>query len=551
MHQADTAPERDLVLLSERIITMDPGAGTPQDGLLVRGGRIERFVARDEVEGLRGAGADVVDVGRRPVMPGFVDPHAHAEDVAKDAFGAVDCRAPECATVADVLEVLAEACREAEPGAWVMGQANLFFDRKLRDRRFPTREELDSISGGRPVAIRAGGHLTLLNSRALEVSGIDAGYVPPEASLSGRPIIHHDESGAPTGVVGEMDSLLPFPTLDAGQIREALRKTLRDEFSAYGVTTIGEISGSRDGVNAMDSLAGAGELPVRMRLYLWAPGTVSLDEALDWRRTFPFGAGEDRLKIQGLKLFADGGYSARNAAVKSPYVGTSHCGHVALEADDLARTLAAASDAGLQVAIHANGNRAQEWLCDVITANGGSPGGALRTRIEHAGNFLPDRETDAKWREAGIIPVPQPVFIYNFGDYFADYLGEYGTRGRFPFRTLLDDGWRLSGSSDVWVGCERGQSNPLFSVWCCVARTSFAGNVIDPREAITVEEALRMHTIDAAWVLGEDGEKGSLTPGKLADIIVLDRDPCMVPTDDLRRIKVERTYVGGVQVHGA
>jgi predicted amidohydrolase YtcJ len=171
---------------------------------------------------------------------------------------------------------------------------------------------------------------------------------------------------------------------------------------------------------------------------------------------------------------------------------------------------------GLQLAVHANGDRAQEWLCDLVQELGGASSGRTRMRIEHAGNFLPRPQTTAAWARAGIIPVPQPVFIYTFGEYFPDYLGTPGRIGRFPFRTLINDGWRLSGSSDVWIGSEREATNPLFSVWCCLARQTYSGEVIDLDEAITLEQALRMHTLDAAATMGEDDIKGSLAPGKFS-----------------------------------
>ena len=180
---------------------------------------------------------------------------------------------------------------------------------------------------------------------------------------------------------------------------------------------------------------------------------------------------------------------------------------------------------------------------------GGSPSGAIRTRIEHAGNFRPEPETTESWRRAGIIPVPQPVFLYTFGDYFADYLGPYGNLGRFPFAELLAEGWRLSGSSDVWVGSEREATNPLFSVWCAVKRESYTGQIIDPNQRVSVHEALRMQTIDAASVMGIESSRGSLAPGKLADIVVLNKNPLTVPVDEIPQIVVDALYMGGSPRH--
>jgi predicted amidohydrolase YtcJ len=373
--------------------------------------------------------------------------------------------------------------------------------------------------------------------------------VPPEHSVTGRPVVefcscHHE----PTGVVKEMDNLLPFPTEDRDSIRAALSSGLHDLFTVNGVTTIGEISESLDGIAAMDELALADRLPVRMRLYLWSPGTLPIQQGVDWKTHFSLSAPRERIGVAGIKLFADGGYSAASAAVKSGYVHVAdhHCGTIALSEAEVEQAVGLTHDAGVQLAIHANGDRAQEWLCEMIERHGGTqrPDGAS-IRIEHAGNLRPDPSTSDWWKRAGIVPAPQPVFLYAFGDYFVDYLGSYGARGRFPFRTLIDNGWSLSASSDVWVGSEREQTSPLFGVWCCVARESYAGNLIDPEQAITVHEALRLHTLGAAEAMGEAEVKGSLEAGKLADLAVLERDPETAATADLRRLRVDMTILGG------
>lgn len=537
----------DLVVVSDNVIPIAGGGG---EGIAIADGRIERLVRRDEVDALREGGAEIVDVGRRPVLPGFVDPHAHVEVACRAAYGTVDCRAPECSTVDEVLQALTAALDVGRERGFLVGQANLFFDRKLREGRLPSRGELDLVSRDVPIALRAGGHITVLNSKALEVAGIDRSYRPPGHSITGKPAVERDDAGEATGVVKEMDSILPLPAQTPEVVREALRAGVRTLFTEHGVTTVGEISETVAGLETMDALAQAGGLGARIRAYLWAPGTMSLAQALEWRSHLRLEGSPDDVGVWGVKLFCDGGYSAKSAAVKHPYLGTAdHFGDIALERDFLLEALPATRDAGLQLAIHANGDRAQEWLCDVIADAGGAPSGSrLRTRIEHAGNFMPERVTADAWRRAGIIPVPQPVFLYTFGDYFGDYLGEYGTRGRFQFADLAADGWTLSGSSDVWVGSEREATNPLFSIWCCLRRETYDGRLIDEDQAVRVEQALAMHTLNAAEVMGEADVKGSLEPGKLADLVVLDRDPRTAAIDDVRSIRVDQVYLGGRRI---
>lgn len=543
----------DTVIVGQSVLTMEDDAAQDFAAVAIAGDRILRLLRRGEIEQAVGPNTKVIDVGQGTIMPGFVDVHAHAEVACRISQNSVDCRAPECGSVADVQETLSAACRDTPRGQWVVGQANLFFDRKLKEGRLPTRAELDAVSTDHPIALRAGGHVTVLNTKGLEVSGIDRNYQPPAHSVTGLPQVERDGSGDPTGIIKEMDSLLPLPKIEGDHLRQVLEDGIKDVFTRFGVTAIGEISETVEGLHTMESLAASNRLAAAIRPYLWAPGTVSLDQACDWRSEFRDNGTRSAFRIQGLKLFSDGGYSARSAAVNHPYLcscqnHTPFRGDIALSESYTREAFEKTMKAGLQMAVHANGDRAQEWLCDVIISMGGAPGGAMRSRIEHAGNLMPDRRTSDKWAEAGIIPVPQPVFLYTFGGYFPDYLGDFGRKGRFSFATLLKQGWHLSGSSDVWIGSEREATNPLFSVWCCLKRQTYAGEILDPEETITIRQALRMHTIDAAAVLGEGDLRGSLAPGKLADVIVLDRNPEAVAIDDLRRLKVERVWSAGREV---
>jgi predicted amidohydrolase YtcJ len=542
------AGQADLVVLSERLITM-AGNQPDHDGFAVADGLISQYVSRQDVPALISAGAKVVDAGARPVLPGFIDVHAHSEVAATAAFGTVDCRAPECRTVDDVLGVLSAGIRDRSTD-WLVGQANLFFDRKISEGRLPTREELDRVSTNVPIALRAGGHITVLNSVALDLAGISSAYRPPAHSITGKPAVERDLRGEPTGVVREMDNLLPFGRLDRTQQRAAIQEGIATLFTRNGVTTIGEISETVQGIRDMDALAVDGGLPVRIRLYLWAPGTMSLKEIAEWPRHLQLRSSPDQLTARGIKVFSDGGFSASSAAVSHEYVHRpGFNGDIALRPEEFAEVLAVARAADLQLAVHANGDRAQRWVCEQLIASGGATGPRNRTRIEHAGNLVPGDDLVELWRQADIHPVPQPVFLYTFGDYFVDYLGGFGSAGRFPLARLTAGGWRLSASSDVWVGSEREATNPLFGMWCAIRRKSFDGNLIDTAEALTVEQALRMYTIDAAYTLGEEAEKGSIEPGKKADFIVLDRDPRQAAVDDIPGIHVHSVFVGGRQVH--
>ena len=530
----------DTIVLGGRVISMHPGVGNQYQGVAIKDGRIIRLIRRDNVSEMAGTETKTYDLGDRPLMPGFIDVHAHSEVVFRTAFETLDCRAPECGSIDDVKDAFATGARNTEKGDWIVGQGNLFFDRKLKDGRLPSRKELDSVSTDHPIALRAGGHISVLNSKALEVAGIDRNYLPPTYSVTGPPQVERDEHGNPTGVVKEMDALLPLPGVEKSRLKDAFIEGLDKYFTRFGVTTIGEISETIDGIQTFSELAEAGKLPLAYRIYLWAPGTMKLEEACNWQQHFNIRASEHDVRIQGLKLFADGGFSAKSAAVTCPYLGTNGvCGDIAFAKYFFRRAVEQTLDNSMQLSVHANGNRAQEWLCARLLELGGATSGRTRMRIEHAGNLMPRSETMDWWARAGIIPVPQPVFLYTFGEYFEDYLGDFGRKGRFQFKSLMAQGWRLNASSDVWIGSEPEATNPMFSVWCCVKRQTYSGGYIDQEEALNLEDALRMHTLDSAAALGEDDVRGSLAPGKFADVIAFEHDPFDVPVDDLRSLKVD------------
>ncbi len=531
---------------SHHLLTLADDEVDGPGGVVVRDSRIAQVVRGDDVARAAEQCDHVIDLGSRTLMPGFVDPHAHAEVATMATYQMVDVRVPRCPDIASVLATLREHLGEAREG-WLVAQANLFFDQKLADRRFPTRDELDTVSTEVAIIVRAGGHLSILNSRALELAGLDENYQSVEYSVTGKPSVERDDEGRPTGVITEMDKLLPLPDLGPAEARAAVESGIRDLFTSRGVTTIGEISESIDrGLRVFDDAIAAGRIHARMHIYLWTPGTVSIDEACDYASWADLKAPTDRLKIQGVKAFADGGYSAARAALSRPYTtGDGHnCGEIAVSTEDLVEMARRTHEVGLQLAIHANGDHAQMHVCDALAK--AAVEGEPRIRIEHAGNFVPDYEQlDDAWRRANIVPVPQPVFIQNFAEFLPDYVGEYARDLQFPLRRMIDDGWAVSGSSDVWVGSEAGQTNPFVSIASCVGRRTFHGHRLNPDQATTMLEALRMHTLGGAFALGEETSRGTLEPGKFADLIAIDRNPLTTDPDDLVDIAVDHVFLGG------
>ncbi|WP_197420057.1 amidohydrolase [Mycobacterium sp. NAZ190054] len=534
-----------------RIVSVTGGADA--EAVVIRDGRIAEVGSRRIAEDARAAGIEVRDVGDRAVVPGFVDPHIHLELLATARGRAVDCRVPGCKTIADVLDRLTAATADIGDGDWLLGYGNLFFDQKLAERRLPTRAELDRVSTTVPIQIACGGHTSVLNSRALELAQVER-FLNGAAGLWGSPVVQLDDNGVPTGVVSEIDQLLPVPPMDKAEVRRHLTDTYAELFTAYGVTTFGEMLSSFDNAEVMDDLVGSGDMAARGVLYPLVPSAGPLEEVCEWISSYRSKAGADRMRAAGAKLFADGGYSARNAATRTPYVAEhapypGYKGRLNMTQADVLRAVHATRRHDVQVAIHANGPRAQDEIVAALLSLPG-PHDHRPVRIEHAGNLVNDRADLERFRRANVVPVLQPVFLYNFmADFVPMLLGDGGLQGRLPLRSMLDDGVGPVASSDVGPGAEIEQSNPLFSIWECMARRSYWGLHIEPEQAISFTEALRLHTIEGARSLGMEGTVGSIEVGKWGDIAVLDRDPRTGSLDDVRNTRVDEVFLAGVSVH--
>ena len=554
-----TAAAGDFAVRGDRLFTMDGTLQSQPGTVLVSDGRITEVLPPCTPAP---SGIPVLDAGTRPVLPGFVDPHMHLEMMATAMHGAVDCHTPPCESIDDMLTALREhaSLRDAR-GGWLVGQGGLFAARRLADQRLPTRHDLDKVPGGFPIALRFGAHVTVVNTRGLELAAARGIPVPGRRGLGRRPALTGDQHvcldarGEPSGELHELFHALPVPPLTAGQLRQALAETARAHLTRHGVTTIGEITNTTLGMRAMAELAGTQAMPMTVQALAWAPGTLSLSEAFSprLRERFP-GTGD--YTVRGVKLFIDGGFSAGGAAVLRPYRRSTSLGRLAYGRAELAGLVRRADDYGLQVAAHVNGERAQRLLCeatsDARAGCGDSTGrldeGVLPVRLEHAGNLVTSPDTTRFWAAAGALPIVTAGFIWTMGTFIAESAGDYTKPGLFPFRDLIDGGWALAGSSDC-AASEFRHANPMFGVQCAVTRRSCMGEDIAPEQAITVPEALAMHTAWAARVMGLAGKAGCLRPGARADLVVLPADPRLTAPGRLSELTPDLVLRGGQTVH--
>jgi predicted amidohydrolase YtcJ len=517
-------PVASLVLTGGKIYTQDADDRIAAAVAIVEN-RIAVVGRDDQVSEWIGPSTEIVDLAGRTVIPGFIDAHNHVELATHaDAFW-LDVRG---VSRGAVLDRVREAADTRPHGEWIVGQGTYGMD-------MPTRSELDAAAPHNPVAVRWSMHKLIANSAALIRAGIARETAAPAGSR-----IEYDETGEPTGFLEEGFDLLRIPWAPDEALKEALRKTLEEQFLSRGITTVYELPASAGGVRCYQQLAREARLPVRLTLNITiAPGhqpLLTLDELL--KTGLQTGFGDDWLRLGAVKIFTDGDEAAAFAGDR---LGDrpARWGVIPRTFQELARTVANAMGGGLQVWIHAIGGVAQEMALDAI-AEGvrAHPGRDHRARIEHIANDVTDWSQLDRMADLGVIPVPTAAFMY--GD--VDDLPSGGRK--YIYRTLLDRGFRPPGNADT-AGTQPFAINPFYGIYCMVARRNKNGDLVSPEEAISVREAIRIYTQHSAYAGFEETRKGSIEIGKLADLVVLPADPTGISAEELLELQVDLTIVDG------
>lgn len=524
----------DLVFMNGAVITIDE-ARPEAKAVAVVGNRIARVGSDEEVRAEIGAGTRVVDLAGRALLPGFNDNHTHPISYGI-GLGLIDARPATQSTLAGLQEAFRAAARQGANGRgdWLLARG--YDDSRLDVGRHPTRQELDEATGGRPAFLtRTCGHLGVANSAALARAGVTATTPDPEGGQ-----IDRDAHGEPTGLLRETAMRLvqeQIPRTTRAGMKDALRAA-GERFLAYGITSVGEASiRTSDELAAYQELAREGELPVRVFTMMLIDDTLDALAGLGMRT----GWGDDWLRIGPAKLFQDGSGGGRTAAMFAEYVNDpGNRGITIYDQEGLDERFARAHAAGFQLAAHAIGDRAITMILDAYEkALAKQPKRDHRFRIEHCGMCTP-RIID-RLAAMEIVAVPQPNFIYELGDSYIRNFTEEQLALSYPGRTWFDRGIVAVGSSDVpVVDC-----NVLRNLCSAVTRLTATGQRMGPEQGVTIEEALRMFTLHGAFASFEEGSKGTITPGKLADLVVLSEDPRGVAAETLPGLSVEMTVVDG------
>lgn len=525
--------EVSLAVVNARVWTAD--ARRPwAEAVAVSGDRIAAVGSSAEVRKLAGPDTRVIDAAGRMVVPGFFDAHLHFID-GGHTLASVQLR--DAQTPEEFIRRIREFAATMPAGAWITGGN---WDHENWGGELPTRWWIDSVTPNNPVWInRLDGHMSLANSAALALAGVTSATADVEGG-----VIERTAEGEPTGILkdnakGLVNRVMPpvHPELDDRALDAAM-----DYVSALGITSVVSMGTWHD-LEVFRRAHDTGRL--RTRVYAAVPLST-------WQRlrddVAARGRGDAWLKTGGLKAYVDGSLGSRTAAKLAPYADApDETGVFVTRPDSLYEWIRGADAAGLHVMVHAIGDAANRTQLDIFERVARENGPKdRRFRIEHAQHLSP--EDARRFSSLNVIASMQPYHAIDDGRWAERRLGPQRIKESYVFRSLLDSGARLAFGSDWDVE----PATPLGGIYAAVTRRTLDDRNPDgwiPEEKISVEEALRAYTIDAAYAEFAESEKGSLERGKLADLVILERDITQVPPETIRDVRVMITVVGGRVVY--
>jgi predicted amidohydrolase YtcJ len=532
----------DMILKNGNIMTMDDSSPNAE-ALAIQFGRIYRLGETWEIEKTADEKTEVIDLKGRTVLPGFIDSHNHFCLYAMLTDQA-DCRRTAgCLRSEDVLEALRIKAKKTPPGGWVMGWG--YAPYLLDDKKELTRKELDGITRDHAIClVHVSIHGAVLNSRALGELGFNKNTPDP---MGGK--IHRDSDGNPNGIISESAFMGPlffyspsiYTKIMDGYDRDGKMQMMERcarRHHQLGIVGVHDPFVDAQTLGIYQEAVELGNFRFRINAYIsnhWSAPLISA--AL--RRGF----GSDWLKIGAIKIFLDGGMSSRTAAVFEPYVGENGgTGILNYDQGGINEEILKFDRAGYQISVHAQGDRALDMLLRAFerTMKQGNP---LRHHIVHAGN-LTASQID-RLEDLGLYIVSQANFFSLLGDGFIEAYGPIRSQNLYRFNTFLSRGIRLALSSD----CPVADPNPFVGVRDAICRKTGSGLDFGPSERINAEQAFPLYTREAAYISFEENERGTLSEGKFADLIAVDRDPMQVSPGEMADCEVELTIVGGKVVY--
>jgi len=527
---SQSSPE--VVLYNANIYTSNPNSPKAQ-AVALANGIILAIGNNKDILHFAGSSTRKIDVGGKTITPGFIDAHSHPAYSGRAHLRKVDC---DLRSISAIKDAIKDKSINTASGNWISGFK--YDDTKTSNGRYINRYDLDDVTTIHPVLItHRGGHTAYVNSKALELANIDKTTPDP----SGGQIIRGD-NGEPTGLLKEnavelVSHLIPneFSQKD---YQEGV-KLITQMMSKSGVTSVTDAYGEPKDLKAYHDAMASGELSCRIYCMI---AYYNIEEMIS--KGMKTGDGDDWVRVGGMKLTCDGSISERTARLSKSYIGRpDDFGIIVMDEEELYNYAIKAHRADWQIGIHANGDVGIDKSLNVFERiqkehHRNDP----RFRIEHC--TVINKDLINRIKKLNAIPCPFSTYVYFHGEKMVNY-GKERLENMFAVRSFLDAGINVTQTSDY----PPGPFEPMMAIQSSVTRTDMSGNVWGPSQKISVEEAIKVGTINGAYASYEEHIKGSLEAGKLADLVVLEKDPTQVDPNSIIDIKVERTMVGGKWVY--
>lgn len=532
---ANSTIHAETIIKNANIISMNPSQPRAES-LAIWSDKLIAVGTNDEIDGLRGSQTNILDLSGSTVVPGFIDAHIHVLYSGIRHVMQEDCALDSTEAIIAALKLRSQ---NTPAGEWVMGFK--FDDTKTIENRFLTRHDLDIVSTEHPVMVaHRAGHDMMLNSLGLKLAGYSRESTDPPGGRIGR----DPNTGEPNGILYERatdrikNDLLPAVTsTNRRRGLEVICKMLNEA----GLTSAHDAMVDTEQLKTYQEGRKSGDLTIRTYMLMLK------DYFEDMRNAgITSGFGDDMLKIGGIKLVSDGAIGSRTAFLSKPYIG-SPCDHGirAMDPEETQHWVSRIHEAGFQVCTHSNGDAAIDMVLTAYEkALKENPNADARLRLEHCTVVNPGLLRRIK--AAGCVTTPFCTYVYYHGEKMPFY-GEERLQWMFAQRSFIDYGINSTGATDY----PPGPFEPLLGIQSCVTRTDYAGRSWGLNQRISVEEALKVYTINGAFASFEEDIKGSIEAGKLADLVILSEDPTAVDSSTIKDIQIEKTIVGGRTVYEA
>ncbi len=521
----------DLVVVNGNVLTQDD-AQPVAEAFAIKDGRFVAVGSNDDVQNLVSPGTAIVDAAGGTVVPGFIDAHSHPSGAGLNALKNVDTN---LGSIALMQEALRARAGETPPGAWIVGY--MYDDTKQEEGRPVNRLDLDAVSTNHPIVVgHRGGHTGVYNSMAFATAGVTVDTPDPFGGHFYR------ENGELTGKVAERArGAFNVVSTSTRAERAAGVALICRQMNAQGLTSVHQASTGSAAFTAYQDAREAGDLTFRMHALASGGSFPSLN-----RGGIRTGFGDEWLRIGAVKYVADGSASERTMAMSTAYAGRpDDFGIMTMTQEQVHEVVEEAHRSGWQVAIHANGDVTIDMVLNAYErVQREWPRADARHRIEHCSLVNPSLLQ--RIADGGVIPAPFYTYAHYHGEKWIEY-GEEKMEWMFAHKSFLDYGIPVAPASDH----SPGPYEPLMAIQSMVTRKDFSGRVWGPSQRITVDQALKVCTVNGAYASFEENEKGTITAGKLGDFVILAEDPHDVDPDRIKEIQVVRTVVGGTTMHEA